>query len=370
MKKFKFLVFGVFLISISIGGCKKEDTKVEQEIVPEKFSVDIPASISSVTTKSTNKDAILQGSDIYGPLRGFIFLGESAANLTEDIMHMIRAYHLNRPMTFSFVSDDDHRQKTVVIIEKSEYENTIWDYQMTIYDIDNINTMGIENIALQVFWNKYPTKGISILRPYNIDRLKNTNQQNAMFRIDYSEAGENGYDEQMLVTISGITLADESVDKFSINAIKLFAGRKGDKVEVFGNSNHPNGSLFNQVKGLQYAFVAASDRSKDIGVAEVALPASSVNSIDRIVILKDNSIKNVFTNQLTQLYPNITPEILNNYLQNTEAPGYFNNGGFISAGVLPNADYSPLVTLINNLTPYNPSVVANQTVTFNSVILK
>jgi hypothetical protein len=52
------------------------------------------------------------------------------------------------------------------------------------------------------------------------------------------------------------------------------------------------------------------------------------------------------------------------YLQNTEAPGFFNKDGFLQAGEAPTADYNPLVTNIDALTPYNPKYIADLKVAF------
>ena len=51
-------------------------------------------------------------------------------------------------------------------------------------------------------------------------------------------------------------------------------------------------------------------------------------------------------------------------MANTEAPGYFNSYGFVSAGVSPGADYDELDSRLPDLTPYNPKDIGNLSITF------
>ncbi|MBK7649884.1 MAG: hypothetical protein IPJ20_02815 [Flammeovirgaceae bacterium] len=78
--------------------------------------------------------------------------------------------------------------------------------------------------------------GIAIIKPYNCDRTHNNNVKDAVFRIDYTEASTLGYDAQMEVSISGLPLANPLEDPFSVSTLKMFAGKKGDVVDVFGNT--------------------------------------------------------------------------------------------------------------------------------------
>ena len=93
---------------------------------------------------------------------------------------------------------------------------------------------------MQIFWNRKPISGVAILKPYNIDRTNDENIQDAVFRVEYSEAGEKGYDAHMLVAASGLHVADPLDNVYCANALKMFVGKSGDMIDVFGNSNHPN----------------------------------------------------------------------------------------------------------------------------------
>jgi hypothetical protein len=227
---------------------------------------------------------------------------------------------------------------------------------------------------MQIFWNLAPVKGIAILKPYNINRTENENNPDAMFRIDYSEAGENGYDAQMLVSLSGLPLPENEI--YAVNTLKMFVGKKGDLVVLQGNTNHPNATLFTtDEKGFNWAFVAAGDDVQNLGTAEVGLPPSTLNSTDRNVILKDYSIKNVFTNRINAWFfatYGFTPSQtdLDIYLVNTQAPGFFNADGFVVAGNSPTAAYEPLLTAMNQLSPYNPFEISNLTLSFKLIPAK
>ncbi len=76
------------------------------------------------------------------------------------------------------------------------------------------------------------------------------------------------------------------------------------------NSNHPNAYLWQSEMWFNWAFVAAGQLETDIGVAEVGLPPSDLNSDSREEILGTYSLKNVFTNQINLAYPGINPNDL------------------------------------------------------------
>lgn len=80
-------------------------------------------------------------------------------------------------------------------------------------------------------------------------------------------------------------------------------------------------------------------------------------------------MKNVLTNEITEWFLKnwgIGPDSadLANYLQNTEAPGFFAQQGFVQAGVSPREAYDPLIRAINDLAPFNPKEVHEQTIEF------
>jgi hypothetical protein len=112
------------------------------------------------------------------------------AKIVHDIIRSIRHYEINRPMEVTFESDDDGRVKHLVVVKDSEFDGQVWEFQLTITDVDSEgNEDGGK--ALQVFWNRNPMKGISILKPYNIDRVNSADMGDAMFRTHAFTAGES-----------------------------------------------------------------------------------------------------------------------------------------------------------------------------------
>lgn len=368
MKKVKvILALGVLFSIISFTSCQKNELDPIQEtknILPERFKVDIPDCISSMYNyKDSNVDT-LQGNDIYEHLRTFIHVGEHAADIVGEIILVISWHNLSQPMSFTFTSDDDDRLKHVVIVENATFEGYQWQYKMTITD-EGPATNDNENTALQIFWDKNPIKGIAILNPYNIDRTTDPEFIETMYRIDYSEANEMGYSHHMIVTIDGLPLEDPITDPYSVSTMKMFVGKNGDVVSVYGNTEHPNATFFNGDTGFDWAFSAAGKKSEDIGVAEVGLPPNTLNSNDRYTLLVENSIKNVFEEQIYSVWPWIDPETVAAYLYNTDAPGFFNQFGFIQGGTAPSPNYYELMNIIAGLTPYNPAEIHNLEIVFD-----
>lgn len=363
------LILATLTSSLIFTSCQKnelDETRDQDNIMPERFKVDIPSSISSAYSyKDANVDT-LQGNDIYQHLRTFIHVGEHAADITGDIILTIALHNLSQPMQFTFTSDDDGRPKHVVITEGAVFEGTNWQYKMTITDEGPATNDVSNNTAIQVFWNKAPIKGIAILNPYNIDRNTDPMFADAMYRIDYSETGELGYEHHMIVTIDGLPLADPITDPYSISTLKMFVGKNGDVVSVFGNTEHPNATFFNGEVGFDWAFTAAGKNSTDIGVAEVGLPSNTLNSDDRYTLLVENSIENVFKTQIYSIWPWIDPETVQSYLYNTQAPGFFDHYGFVQGGTAPSPEYNSLMNIIAGLTPYNPLDVHNLQIEFDN----
>lgn len=352
---------------ITFQSCKKEqDSLTNDSILPASFSVEIPEAMSqeysSQKMKTSSSDTI-NGDDIYQNLGNFVNIGKGSAEIVQDIITAISTYHINKPMAFSYVSDEDNRTKNVAVIANSDFEGINWEYQLTITD-DLSETNADGGNALQIFWNRNPVKGIALLKPYNINRTKSGSCPNAMFRIDYSEAGEFGYDKHMIVSIAGLPLASPLVDPYSVSSIKLFAGKTGDIVDMYGNSNHPNAFFFTGQTGFDWAFTASGNKADNIGVAEVGLPPCTLDETSRKVLLEDYSIQNVFEQQIYAAWPTIDSVSVNDFLYNTQGPGYFDHGGFLQGGTAPSILYGTLESRIKNLTPYNPKDISEMSIGF------
>ncbi|MEQ9423277.1 MAG: hypothetical protein RJQ09_02580 [Cyclobacteriaceae bacterium] len=370
LRNFSYSIAAFFVAVIFLTSCDENpDVAPAQDLLPQNFSVDIPSTISNANfvangrARGRVKEDSLKGNDIYELLGLFIAIGDESAQLVEAIINGIRVHNIDRVLTLTYIGDDDGREKNLVVTSNSTFEGRTWEYELLVTDADNeVNDDGGK--AMQVFWNAgSPIEGIAILKPLNIN-VNEDETGDAIFRIDYSEDGSLGYEAHMDVRISGLPLVSPLEDPFAISTIRLFAGKNGDVVDVYGNSNHPNAILFAGETGFNWAFVASGNEVDDIGVAEVGLPPSDLNETSRSVLLEDYSVKNVFVNEITAVWPGIDPTILDPFLAETEAPGYFNSEGFISGGTSPGQPWDELALRLDNLAPFNPVEVSNLQVTF------
>jgi hypothetical protein len=345
---------GITLIMtlLILSSCQKdkiEPIQKPESIIPQRFMVEIPGSISSSADLKNTQVDTLQGNQIYEHLRTFIAVGEFGAELTQNVMLAIATYNLNRSLEITFISDEDGRSKHISIIENVSFEAITWQYRLTMTDVESYG------IGMQVFWSLLPLKGIAIINPYNLNRNTEVIYEDTHFRTDYSEAGELGYDAHMIVSISGFPLPDPITNPFALNKMKMFVGKSGDVVTLYGNSLHPNAMFFTNQTGFNWAFAAAADKAKNIAVAEVGLPPMDLDASDRETILGTYSIHNVLSNQILSVWPTINPEVLDAYLYHTQAPGYFSQQGFVQGGTAPSQAWQLLEQQILTLTPYNPS---------------
>lgn len=368
MKKLSFYsIFSLLIGLMFFTACensfnKGPETEVES-ILPDELTVEIPAALSADASMYKSALAVdtLKGREIYGHLRFFIHTGDHAGRMTRAVIHMLKAYKIDQVISLTYVSEDDGRVKNLVVVEAPDFEGRTWEYGLTITDAED------GGIGMQIFWNhRFPAEGITLINPYNLDHSNDTRWAEAMYRIDYSGAGERGYDRYMIVSIAGLPDIDPLLAPFSMDGMKMFVGKKGDHVDVFGNSSHPNAKFLTEKVGYNWAFVASGSDSEDIGVVELGLPLSEVDSDSREVLLERNSIYNVLYNEVKTIWPHASDEILNAWLTNTEAPGFFNRHGFIQGGEAPSDSYLPLVRRIGELTPYNPAEIASLEINFKT----
>jgi hypothetical protein len=371
------LIAVLFLLAFVFQSCEKLDTiekKNNSGILPTRFKVDIPSSLSNAqyignykSANSTDSDTI-KGNEIYQNLNTFIAIGEGSADIVMHIIAGIAIYDIDEPMTLTFEGDDDHRAKNLVVEQNALYSDRTWQYMLTITDAESESeTDGGK--ALQVFWNTDPIDGIAIVKPYNCDRIKNSNANDAIVKIEYSETGTEQYERYMIVELAGFPMGDDAKEPFAINSLKMFVGRNGNYVDVYGNSNHPNAKFFTDNTGFNWAFVASGLEDQDIAVAEVGLPPCSLDETSRTVLLKDYSFKNVLTSEINQWFIEtigFKPDSagLAGYLRNADAPGFFTHQGFVQGGLAPSDDYNPLVSRIQNLSPYSPKKINDLEIEF------
>jgi len=334
-------ITGMFVLMAMLSFSSCENSLLAQEdkafgILPGKFKLDIHTSLSnnlkSAELKSTAADS-LNGNVIYWYLNAYLAVGECAADIVEAIMWSVRLYNIEDVISLTYTSNDDNRVKNLDVVADVEFEGRIWEYQLTITDAES-EANEDEGIGMQVFWSKNPVEGIAIIKPFNLDRKRHTNWTNSIGRITYSERITDQYDATMTVEMAGLPV----VSTFEVGSMKMFVGRRGDVIDVIGNSNHPKArfNIFDDTRGYNWAFVASGNDDRNIAVAEVGLPYSSADLDARSAILEDFSIKSVLAREMTNfvvdfwadagitLQPNEIENYVEPYLANADAPGYFN----------------------------------------------
>lgn len=372
MKTMKNILALVILAMILlIQGCEENGPLPKDEmngILPDRFKIDIPTSMSNNQVKIVNQKSAdgteadtLKGNEIYSHLNTFIAVGEEAADIVQEIIIAIALYDIDEPMSLSFQGDDDNRVKNLEVIEGVEYNDRTWEFMLTITDAESESEPD-GGKALQIIWNQSPIEGIAFLKPYNIDRKHDREWLDAVFSIEYSEVGTTDYEATMIIGIADLPMPDARLDQFALNSLKMYVGKNGNQIDVFGNSDHPNAKFFTDKTGFSWSFVASGFDKEDIAVAEVGLPPSSLDENDRSVLLNDYSIKNVLTEEINTWFIEsfgIRPDSadLAGYLRNADAPGFFSEQGFIQGGESPGAEYDELVDQLQKLSPFNPKEV-------------
>ena len=354
MKKLSLLM----IATIFFFACLEEKDQLDDlqsADLPEKFTVDIPSTLSNPNGLSAGRllesNEEVSGSEIYAGLRGFIYVGENAAVALEEIIKVAVAVKISGVSEFTIESEDDGKSKTFTFNNDVTYESSTYANEMVITDESG-------EMALQVVWNTNPVSGTAVLNPYYLDRREDAELIDTFYRLDYRESSD-GETQEMTVTVDGIPL-DEGLNKLKMTVVK-----NGDIVEVFGNSNHPNLTLVNEslTTDRNYAFVARADETNEIAVAEVALPPSSVETND---VMDDYSLFAVFEAEINSA--GITDQNqIDAHLANALPPAYFDNKtGFLGAGesVPDNDGFTSEFIDLSEMSPFAPKDIADLSVSF------
>lgn len=337
-----------------VSGCKKdkeEDQRVNK--LPARFCIDIPVSISwAGTTKDMAYDT-LYGNEIYEHMRVFINVGEESANIVATIIGAIGTYNIDREMEFDYTGQDG-RSKHAIVEQNKSLEGTSYEFKMDIKDNDGSN-------AMLIYWNTSPIKGVAFLRPYNLDRTTIVGHHNAVVRVDYDETGTS-YEKTMIVQITGL----DSLEVNWMDKMKMFVGKTGNQIDVYGNSNHPSAIIVdpNYTGGRNWAFVARADDAEDIGVAIVDLPPCAANTVT--LANNDYSIYHVLETEINNIGITDSTAIAN-YLANAQEPGYFiGTQGFVSCGsVIPNhIGFTSVFLDLSGLAYYIPNDIRNLVINY------
>ncbi|MEM9327034.1 MAG: hypothetical protein AAGA85_15305, partial [Bacteroidota bacterium] len=326
----KFLMLASMLAALLLINACSDSQDIEEpteNIIPERFGLDVPSSLksgssqgrisSTFETSGVSEDNI-DGKGVYELLRYFIFLGEASSKIVQGIIFHIATLQIYEVTSLSYISDDDDREKNLDVFEGGSYDGQSYEYSLLLTDIGSQdNDDG--GIALRVYWNRSPIKGVAVMVPYNLDREETPEDNGTVYRIDYDETGSSAYEATMTVAISSLPLEDPEEDPFSVNHLKMFVGRSGDTLDIYGNSNHPNATLFNNDEaGINWAFTASGIHDGEVGVAEVGLPPNTLNSTSREDILVEYGVRsvltNVFVDALNQEFPNVETDVFEQLL--------------------------------------------------------
>lgn len=359
MKKTVQLLIIVIAAGVLFVSCEK---KKSANIVPDKFSVGISNAISSPDLAKKAlflepEQDLLTGETLYRQLRNLVYIGEMSAEMIDATIRTIRRFNIDKPMSLFFESELDNRVKDVEVKENVQLKDATWDYAMYVKDD--------ENMALQVFWNIEPVKGLAIM---NIGVLNQTAviNRNAYVMIEYSE-DDAFYDRYMMVHITNM----DSLTINFMNKMKLFAGQKGDVVYIRGNSNHPSAVIIDaaNTEGKSWAFVAKNNVIRDVATAKVALPPPmeevSTNLWENYSMEKvlEEEVRVVFG----QLQPTELEALVTLVTRNAKTPAFFNSNGFVAAGAdkrPADIGFSDELVNLDDLMPFPPIEVKNLQIVF------
>lgn len=386
MKKFSLFIVVALIMSFSFYSCEenKDDLKENETTtlaaLPENFSIDIPNSISANTTlKSASKtttslkssdDDVIDGNELYKNLRFYIEVVDFSANFVEEIIDHIKVIKQHENLVEFTFTGDDKRDKVVKLADNQSFEGKSYKHSLKIYNKSD------NKLSFAIYWNNSPVDGVATCKP-KIMNYNDDSDINVLYRVEYKENVSN-YDKVMIVTATGIKLKNNT----DLDKIKVFAGQKGDFIDIYGNSNHPDFYKelplnANDKVGINVAFVSSCDTKKDISVCEIGLPKNNIDTQERNDILKDYSIKEYFikaayyqyviaTNNTTITYDAfklLMETMAGNYFKNVNPPAYFNKDGFVQSGEAPNSEYTDITTRMDVLTPYSPKKVSEMTLT-------
>lgn len=346
----------LLLLFVGITSCSEDEIEERVVDIPDKFSVDIPSSISNSTGGLNDRvagdgDGIIEGEEIYAALPHFIRLGEASAEIVEATLIIGAVLETLGINSFETDESDDGRSKRFDINENVTRGGVDYQFELTMTDVED------GELGLQLLWNSdSAVEGVGILRPYYIDRIENEDID-AYVRINYSE-DDPIYDATMTVSISGV----ETVDEGDIDNLKMFVGRTGDIVDVIGNSNHPNVTLIDEdfEGGRNYAFVGRGDDANNLGVVKLALPPSSVDTED---VLLTYSVYNVLEEEINAAI-DLDESIIEAILAEAGSPAYFDADGFISSGDTRPDGFTEDFVNLEGANPFVPVQIRDLTISF------
>ena len=288
---------------------------VVNEILPENFTIDIPDVISQPVpfVDGHLTEDIIQIEVIYDNIRGIVAAGEASTDVLNGFLDELRAANIDSAVSFSIISTIDGRRKDINISR-----GFLTPYHMTIDD------EGGER-AVEMSWGNEPPRVSGTIKPFNVDRSLDEALAETFYSFRYSDDDQD-YDESVILSINNFP------DSAGFTNMMMFAGRKGDIIDIFGNSYHPDIMLIDPsfVGGRNYVFTARVNRQQNVGFATLSLPPSAVDGIDEIY--NDFSLFSVLEEELESV-GNTDDEFTADYLMTATPPAFFvGDEGFVSSG--------------------------------------
>ena len=340
-----------FVFAFMFVRCVDDTENPQREsILPTAFNVEVPTSLASTSGLKAG-DLSVSGNDLYEMMRAFVFVGHSSAAIIHEFIGVIALYQIDEPMEFKYISGDDDRAKELIVTANETFENIKYEYKMVVRDIQNPLDPAT---GLEMYWNRTPENGIAIMQFSNLNRTDAENID-ARIRIDYSESSST-YDKQMIVSIAGLDIdgVNDNVDN-----LKMFVGKKGDRLDVYGNANLPDYQIIDKthLNGYNWEFVAHVDDSKNISVAKVALPPTTVSNNTNL--FTTYAMKTVLEKEIKIQYPDFADAqiLINDILANSDAPAYFNANGFISCGTTIPSGFTTEFIDLSSMNTYTPVAI-------------
>lgn len=346
----------LFACVLLLTNCGKDDAPTISINFPESLVIDIPGAISANTGPLTGRtsgdgDGLVEADEIYESLRTYINVGEKSAEFMQTALQLGEQLDKEDVTILDFISEFDEREKRIELFNNVRREGFSYEYELLMFDLE------ANEWALQLLWNSDPVEGVGVIRPFHFDRNED-DARGAFVRIDYTELSEE-YDIEMNVAISD----REVVENGDVSSMKFFVGQKGNIVELWGNTHHPDIIIAdkNVTTGRNYAFVARGDQLLNLAVVKLALPPSTYTSND---VFEKYSVMNVLQEEIENGGITDLTEIAA-ILKDAQSPAYYDQIGFIVAGEnnLPGNFEEEFVDL-SGFAPYVPQDIKNLSVGF------
>ena len=374
MKNIKiFILLSVSILSIlGVWNCKREDNiKESSNGFPEQIVVDIPDAISATTSlkSAVAADSLplcpdlqaFPADSIYWQVRTFIGIGEFSADFIQQLVSALKKFNISKPMEFEYTSNDDGKQKKVVVTDNASFNGVIYDLKLHMTDKTSGKT------AMEMYWFKNKEEGVILACPYYINTADQGLQKQTMLRYKVIFYGTKtaDYDRKMLVYISDYQ--PEISDVFGMTNLEMEVTKKDDLVSVGGISVHPKAFFADtSKKGIAYCFVANASVSKNIGVIKLSLPPVNDDSVD---VFTNYAVKNVIKKEMNyylQTNFHVTADdpyvkdCVNLFLSNMESPAYYKATGYVGCGAnVPGTEFSQDLLALPLVAPVSPKQVNN-----------